>query len=89
MFVLRPDLNMSDWMHVSHRAADDLWLPELTVSNMVEVSRLQLMEETGMMRVRGDKFINTMYQLRMTLSCHTNLVMFPHDSQVHNWHCKC
>ena len=82
MIHCRPDLNMSDWIHVSHRTTEDLWLPEVSITNMVEVRRMQLMEEVGFMRVRGDQTINTVYNLRLSFVCPMDLAMYPHDIQV-------
>ena len=82
VFLFRPDLNMTDWVHVSHGASDDLWVPELTILNMVEMVRMEVMEEGASMRVRGDKTINIMYNLRIRVHCDMDLVMYPHDTQV-------
>ena len=75
---------MSDWIHVSHRTTDDLWLPEVSITNLVEVRRLQVMEEVGFMRVRGDQTINTVYNLRLSFACAMDLAMYPQDIQVSN-----
>ena len=46
---------MSEWVPVSYRAREELWLPELSVINILDIKRLGLLEETGSIRVRGDK----------------------------------
>ena len=88
----RPDLNMSGWLHIHHRAAADLWLPELLVPGLVSVSSLDLVTEAGGgrgelrggggLRVRGDKTVNTVTSLSLTTRCRMDLAMFPHDVQV-------
>ena len=46
---------MSQWVPVSYRARDQLWIPEISVINILDIKRLGLLEETGIIRVRGDK----------------------------------
>ena len=80
--ICRPDLNMTDWVHVSHGASDELWVPEVTILNLVDMMRMEVMEEGASMRVRGDKTINIMYNLKITVNCDMDLVLYPHDTQV-------
>ena len=64
---------MSGWLHIHHRAASDLWLPELLVPGLVSVSSLDLVTGAqwardqlrggGGLRVRGDKTVNTVTSL--------------------------
>ena len=51
----RPDLNMSQWVPVSYRAREELWIPEISVINILDIKRLGLLEEPGIIRIRGDK----------------------------------
>ena len=51
----RPDLNLSQWLPVSYRAREELWIPEISVINVLDIKRIGLLEETGSIRVRGDK----------------------------------
>ena len=51
----RPDLNMSEWVPVNYRARQELWLPEISVTNILDIKTLGLLEESGIIRVRGDK----------------------------------
>ena len=44
--------------------------------------RMEVMEEGASMRVRGDKTINIMYNLRISVHCDMDLVLYPHDTQV-------
>ena len=46
---------MSQWVPVSYRAKEELWIPEISVVNILDIKRLGLLEETGIIRVRGDK----------------------------------
>ena len=83
---------MSGWIHIHHRAAADLWLPELLVPGLVSISSLDLATEAGGgrgelrggagLRVRGDKTVNTVTSLSLTTRCRMDLTMFPHDIQV-------
>ena len=83
---------MSGWLHIHHRAATDLWLPELLVPGLVSVSSLELVTGAqwardqlrggGGLRVRGDKTVNTVTSLSLTTRCRMDLAMYPHDSQV-------
>ena len=81
---------MSGWLHIHHRAAEELWLPELVVPDLVSVSSLDLVTGCGraearagaQLRVRGDKTLNTVTSLGLTTRCAMDLSMFPHDTQV-------
>ena len=53
--ITRPDLNLSQWLPVSYRAREELWIPEISVINVLDIKRIGLLEETGSIRVRGDK----------------------------------
>ena len=46
---------MSQWVPVSYRAREELWIPEISVINILDIKRIGLLEETGIIRVRGDK----------------------------------
>ena len=46
---------MSQWVPVSYKAKEELWIPEISVVNILDIKRLGLLEETGVIRVRGDK----------------------------------
>ena len=59
-----------------------MWLPEVSVVNLVDVVRLDLNEDKGELRVRGDKTINLIYQMRVKIRCLMDLKFFPHDYQV-------
>ena len=46
---------MSQWVPVSYRAREELWIPEISVINILDIKRLGLLEEPGIIRIRGDK----------------------------------
>ena len=74
---------MSQWVPVSYRAREELWLPEISVSNMRDIKRLALVEEAASsVRVRGDKTVNTLYTARLSVRCDMDLRLYPHDVQV-------
>ena len=84
IFILstRPDLNMTDWFHVSFTVSEELWIPEIIILDMMEMMKTEVMEERGHMRVKGDKTINIEYNMRLSVHCDMELIMYPHDVQV-------
>ena len=62
--------------------SSEIWLPEISVVDLVEVARLDLNEDWGELKVRGDKTINLIHQMRVKIRCQLDLKMFPHDYQV-------
>ena len=95
---LRPDVNQSRWLQVSRRASHQLWRPELSLAGLVGVTRLELAQvscdwsaagsraligqEAGQLRVRGDKTVNTVTRLGVSVMCSMDLALYPHDTQV-------
>ena len=57
---------MSKWVPVSYRAREELWLPEISVTNILDIKTLGLLEESGIIRVRGDKEV-LRYQVSVAL----------------------
>ena len=62
--------------------SSEIWLPEISVVDLVDVARLDLNEDRGELKVRGDKTINLIHQMRVKIRCQLDLKMFPHDYQV-------
>ena len=54
----------------------------MSVLNLVDVVRLDLNQDRGELRVRGDKTINVIQQMRVKIRCLLDLKFFPHDYQV-------
>ena len=63
-------------------SSSDIWLPEISVVDLVDVARLDLNEERGELKVRGDKTINLIHRMKVKIQCQLDLKMFPHDYQV-------
>ena len=60
----------------------------MSVLNLVDVVRLDLNEDRGELRVRGDKTINLIHQMRVKIRCLLDLKFFPHDYQVKDKKCN-
>ena len=50
--------------------------------DLVDVARLDLNEDRGELKVRGDKTINLIHRMKVKIQCQLDLKMFPHDYQV-------
>ena len=48
----------------------------------MDVVRLDLNEDRGELKVRGDKTINLIHKMRVKIRCLLDLKWFPHDYQV-------
>ena len=42
-------------------------------------------QEAGQLRVRGDKTVNTVTRLGVSVMCSMDLALYPHDTQVGPW----
>ena len=62
--------------------SEEMWMPEVSMVDLVNLVRPDLTKDGGELRVRGDKTISLTYQIRVKIRCKLDLKLFPHDNQV-------